>query len=288
MTFYDILGVSPDASQDEIRAAYRKLARRYHPDGQRDADPETHAAAEENIKAINAAYHTLSDPLRRRDYHRVMWSRVDPARKYRFRPLNGEAPVLSGPAPGQRPPDAAPPPKTSTVSSIYLEILELRDERDRIIRQQLRKRSRLWMSAGFTSLLVYFLMVFGMQLYPSPADLLPLVLYFIGAELITLSIIVVASGMRFGSLHPLGEPAGLTLMIFIGTLVTCSSAVRSQMLLARPSGVYFGLILSTALLLHLLLATRLGRLQELLFQAELNRLEEHLKDLERKLHASKR
>lgn len=287
MTFYEILGLLPDASQEEIRTAYRKLARRYHPDGQLGADPETRAAAEENIKAINAAYHALSDPLRRRDYHRVMWSRVDPARKYRFRPVDGKS-AGSGERSGGEPAESNHPERTVTASAIYLEILQAREEREQTVQRQHRKRSQLWMSAGFTSLLVYFLMIFGMQLYPGPADLLPLILYFVGAELITLSIILVASGIRFGTLHPLGEPATLSLMIFLGTLVTCSSAVRSKMLLAQPSGLYFGLILSTALVLHLVLSTRLGRLQEVLFQAEIRRLDEHLRNLEQKLHATKK
>lgn len=287
MTFYDFLGVPPDASQEEIRSAYRALARRNHPDSQQGADPETRKIAEENIKAINAAYHALSDPVRRRDYHRVMWTRVDPARSYRYRPLGAQPSGSTLPKTGA-PAQPGAPPRTPASSSIYLEILQTREEREQTIKRQQRKRSRLWMSVGFTSLLVYFFMLFGMQLYPSPADLLPLMLYFAGAELITLSIILVASGMRFGSGHPLGEPASLSLMMFLGTLVTCSSAVRSQMLLARPSGAHFGLMISTALLVHLLLSTRLGRLQEVLFQAEIRRLDEHLKDLERKLHASKK
>ena len=59
---YDVLGVSRDATQDDIRKAYRRLAREHHPDV--NEDPE----AERRFKEINLAYQTLSDPARRRQY----------------------------------------------------------------------------------------------------------------------------------------------------------------------------------------------------------------------------
>ena len=60
--FYDVLGVSRGASQDEIQRAYRKLARTYHPD--LNSDP----AAEERFKEISEAYAVLSDPKTRQRY----------------------------------------------------------------------------------------------------------------------------------------------------------------------------------------------------------------------------
>jgi molecular chaperone DnaJ len=59
---YGVLGVDHDANGDEIRRAYRRLARELHPDI--NADPE----AERRFKEITAAYQTLSDPARRRQY----------------------------------------------------------------------------------------------------------------------------------------------------------------------------------------------------------------------------
>jgi molecular chaperone DnaJ len=59
---YAVLGVRPESSDDEIKRAYRKLARELHPDVNKD--PE----AERRFKEISAAYQTLSDPARRRQY----------------------------------------------------------------------------------------------------------------------------------------------------------------------------------------------------------------------------
>jgi curved DNA-binding protein len=62
--YYDALGVSRTASTEEIQRAYRKLARQYHPDVNRDP------GAEERFKEISEAYSVLSDPGTRRRYDR--------------------------------------------------------------------------------------------------------------------------------------------------------------------------------------------------------------------------
>ena len=86
--FYEVLGLRPDATSDEVQRAYRKLARTYHPDINKDP------GAEERFKEVSEAYDVLSDPeLRKRydafghDFRRVpegvdaeTWARAGTAR----------------------------------------------------------------------------------------------------------------------------------------------------------------------------------------------------------------
>ena len=65
---YAILGVSGDATNDQIRKAYRMLAMRHHP----DRNPENTALAETRFKNIQHAYETLIDPDRRAQYHETL------------------------------------------------------------------------------------------------------------------------------------------------------------------------------------------------------------------------
>lgn len=62
--YYEILGVPRDASNEELKSAFRRLARQYHPDVNKAPD------AEERFKEINEAYAVLSDPEKRAAYDR--------------------------------------------------------------------------------------------------------------------------------------------------------------------------------------------------------------------------
>ncbi len=71
--YYEVLGVSKGASDDEIRKAHRKLAKKYHPDLNRD-NPE----AAEKFKELNEAYEVLSDKDKRAKYDQFGFAGVDP------------------------------------------------------------------------------------------------------------------------------------------------------------------------------------------------------------------
>ncbi|HSM30649.1 MAG TPA: DnaJ C-terminal domain-containing protein [Woeseiaceae bacterium] len=63
--YYAVMGVERDASQDEIKRAYRKLARKYHPDVSKEAD------AEARFKELGEAYEVLKDPEKRAAYDKL-------------------------------------------------------------------------------------------------------------------------------------------------------------------------------------------------------------------------
>ena len=64
--YYEVLGVNKSASDDEVKKAFRKMARKYHPDVNRDK-PE----AEAKFKEVNEAYEVLSNPDRRGQYDQM-------------------------------------------------------------------------------------------------------------------------------------------------------------------------------------------------------------------------
>ena len=69
--YYAVLGVEPSAGDAEIKTAYRRLARKYHPDVSKEP------GAEEQFKAVNEAYEALRDPQKRAAYDQLR-TRFDP------------------------------------------------------------------------------------------------------------------------------------------------------------------------------------------------------------------
>ncbi len=82
--YYKTLGVSEDASDEEIRKAYRKLAKEYHPDRNEGSE-----AAQEKFKEISEAYRVLSDPEKRQKYDRLRQAHRQGGAGFSFEDLFG-------------------------------------------------------------------------------------------------------------------------------------------------------------------------------------------------------
>ena len=99
--YYETLGVKKSASADDIRKAFRKLARKYHP----DVNPGD-KSAEEKFKAISEANDVLSDPKKRKIYDQVGFysDNIDPATAEAYARAGGAAGGFEGGFAGGQPP----------------------------------------------------------------------------------------------------------------------------------------------------------------------------------------
>ena len=75
--YYEVLGVAKGASADEIKAAYRKLAIKWHPDKWVDGTDAEKKTAEEKFKEASEAYSVLSDPDKKAKYDQFGFAGVD-------------------------------------------------------------------------------------------------------------------------------------------------------------------------------------------------------------------
>ncbi len=101
MNHYELLGLAPSATPDEVRAAYRALAQIFHPNRLSQLKPEARAFAQERLKAIHQAYAVLSDPAKRAAYDAEL---AGPYRPPRAGTADGAAPA---------PPPGTPRPQRS-------------------------------------------------------------------------------------------------------------------------------------------------------------------------------
>jgi hypothetical protein len=114
--YYQVLGVSRDASRTEIRRAFRRLARRYHPDVSTEPD------AEERFKAVNEAYQVLGDPATRAAYDRFLALRERAEHRWPDRPPREASYEPVRPRPVQPTPPPAPPSDLATTPGFTLAI----------------------------------------------------------------------------------------------------------------------------------------------------------------------
>ena len=104
-SYYELLQVQPTADVEVIRAAYRSLARRYHP----DQNPSP--SAEATTKRLNEAWEVLSDPERRAEYDRTFAAGSTSRPTWPPRPQNQPTQETPPPRPPRQPKEQARPPK---------------------------------------------------------------------------------------------------------------------------------------------------------------------------------
>jgi|SRR5579859_1638545 len=189
MSYYDLLGVPPEATPEEIRAAYRTLVQLFHPDRLAHLKPESRQFAEERLKALNRAYEVLGDPARRAAYDYANTPRPAPPGPPPT-PARPQPPSQPAPPPRQPPgPDFPGAARRATlerkrrVAQIEAEIADLsrgvaqmeaeRDHTNRLWqRHERRTQVWFWFFTLFTGLGAMNLLVIGIGIFAQPPGVL--------------------------------------------------------------------------------------------------------------------
>ncbi len=193
MSYYDLLGVPPSATADEIRSAYRTLAQLFHPDRLAHLKPESRDFAENRLREVNRAYEVLGDPARRAAYDYSNAPRPSaPPPPARPDPRSGGATYGGGySAPPPRPtgPDIPGAARRATlerrrrIAQLEAEITELsrgvaqmeaeRDHTNRLWqRHEMRTQRWFWFFTLFTGLGGLNLLAIGIGIFAQPPGVL--------------------------------------------------------------------------------------------------------------------
>jgi curved DNA-binding protein CbpA len=135
MKYYEILDVPPDATPEQIKAAYRILVQLHHPDRLQQSNPSVRQYAEERLKRINEAYTVLSDPAKRAKYDALYAHRTR-----RAAPSEYDAPAEPWPAPARKRRARQRTAEQTAYESAADEILRQAAEREAEAREAERQR----------------------------------------------------------------------------------------------------------------------------------------------------
>jgi len=135
MKYYEILDVSPDATPEQIKAAYRILVQLHHPDRLQQSSPSVRQYAEERLKRINEAYTVLSDPAKRAKYDALYAHRTR-----RAAPSGYDAPGEPWPTPARKRRARQRTAEQTAYESAADEILRQAAEREAEAREAERRR----------------------------------------------------------------------------------------------------------------------------------------------------
>lgn len=115
---YHLLGVRPDATERELRLAYRKQAKRYHPDRHVEGSPATRRIAEHRMRDLNNAVELLSDARQRREYDEELRRDQERWEATWIRGQAGFSQPPSSQGPSAQPPPPAPTPAASNEAAV--------------------------------------------------------------------------------------------------------------------------------------------------------------------------